>query len=442
LPRKFQLGLLIAALLTASMWFYAKYILIGYQKAEAAALGKPRGNLSDLYPRWLGARELLLHHRDPYSAEVTREIQVGYYGRTLDPTRPNDPTDQQGFAYPTYVVFLLAPTIFAPFSVVQAVFYWLLPPLVGFTVLLWLRMSRWRPPWEVAVLLMILALGSFPAVQGIALQQLSLIVGGLIAGSAVLLVRGRLAAAGVLLALASIKPQLVWLVAAWLLVWTLSQWRQRQRFFWGFAGTCALLFLAADLVQPGWIWRFREAIANYRRYTGAVSVLETLLAQLLPGLWWGRALNALIALAVLWLGWRMRREPEDSPAFAFLFALVMAATVVVVPMVAPYNQLLLLPGVIFLAQNCGELWRRNRVTKTACTLGLAAVFWPWMATLGLAAATLFRPLAAVQAAWALPLFTSLGIPIVVLGLLALQLSVVSQQSSAPAASRPQRSSST
>ena len=61
-------------------------------------------DLSDLYPRWLGARELLLHHRDPYSPEVTREIQIGYYGRPLDPSRPQDPRDQQGFAYPAYVV--------------------------------------------------------------------------------------------------------------------------------------------------------------------------------------------------------------------------------------------------------------------------------------------------------------------------------------------------
>jgi len=29
-------------------------------------------------------RELLLHHRDPYGAEVSREIQVAYYGHALD----------------------------------------------------------------------------------------------------------------------------------------------------------------------------------------------------------------------------------------------------------------------------------------------------------------------------------------------------------------------
>src|SRR6266403_5151881 len=98
-------GLLIAVLLAASMLWYVQNLLIPYQRADAAAHDRPRGNLSDLYPRWLGARELLLRGRDPYSAEVTREIQAGYYGRPLDSSRPDDPKDEQAFAYPLYVAF-------------------------------------------------------------------------------------------------------------------------------------------------------------------------------------------------------------------------------------------------------------------------------------------------------------------------------------------------
>src|SRR5208283_6059107 len=116
--------LLAAALCTTGMWIYASRVLIPYQISDAAAHDRPRGNLSDLYPRWLGARELLLHGRDPYSADVTREIQAGYYGRALDPSRPNDPHDEQGFAYPVYVVFFLAPTIRLPFLIVQKAFLW------------------------------------------------------------------------------------------------------------------------------------------------------------------------------------------------------------------------------------------------------------------------------------------------------------------------------
>src|SRR6185503_7567647 len=109
--RHSSIRLSIAILLATSMWIYVQCILIPYQQMEARSHERPRGNLSDLYPRWLGSRELLLHHRDPYSPEVTREIQAGYYGRELDPGRMddprfNEPKDQQGFAYPLHVIFL------------------------------------------------------------------------------------------------------------------------------------------------------------------------------------------------------------------------------------------------------------------------------------------------------------------------------------------------
>src|SRR5436309_10398759 len=174
-------GLLIAVLLAASMLWYVQNLLIPYQRADAAAHGRPRGNLSDLYPRWLGARELLLNHRNPYSPEVTREIEAGYYGRPLDPGRAEDPHDQQGFAYPVYVVFLLAPTVHLPFAVVQEGFRWLLVVLIVVSVPLWLAALRWRPSPMMTATLVVLAMGSFPIVQGIKLQHLSLLVAGLIA---------------------------------------------------------------------------------------------------------------------------------------------------------------------------------------------------------------------------------------------------------------------
>ena len=179
-----QFGLAIALLCAGSMWVYVQRVLIPYEKAEATAHVRPRGNLSDLYPRWLGARELLLHRRNPYSDNVTKEIQKGYYGRAIDAARPNDPKDQQGFAYPVYVVFLLAPLIGLPFPGVQIFFYWLLAGVTAASGWLWLRVIRWRLQPLAIASVAVLTLGSFPAVQGIKLQQLSLLVAALLAGSA------------------------------------------------------------------------------------------------------------------------------------------------------------------------------------------------------------------------------------------------------------------
>ena len=52
---------------------------------------------------------------------ITTEIQKGYYGRELDPARPGDPRDRQGFAYPVYVVFVLAMVLFAGVHTTQVI---------------------------------------------------------------------------------------------------------------------------------------------------------------------------------------------------------------------------------------------------------------------------------------------------------------------------------
>jgi len=404
----------------ASMWFYVQWVLVPYQKADAAAHGRPRGNLSDLYPRWLGTRELLLHHRDPYSSEVTREIQSGYYGRPLDPRRMddprfNEPKDQQGFAYPLHVIFLLAPTIGLPFPVVQAGFRWLLVILTLASVLLWLRVLRWRPSAATTAIIILLTLGSYAVVQGIKLQQLTLVVSALLAGCAAALVAGHFSLAGFLLALATIKPQLALPLAGWLTLWAASDWRRRQSFIWSFALSMAIFLGASEYILPGWMREFRDAVAAYRQYTGgAGSLLDVLTTP-----WLGKILAAVAVLAVVVMGWKVRRASHDSAAFSSILALVLAVTLVIVPSFAPYNQVLLLPAVFLITISWKDLWSRGSLTRVACGLGLLVVGWPWLASCGLMLASRFVSPSSLQKAWTVPLYTSLGIPLVVLGLLSL-----------------------
>ncbi len=58
----------------------------------------------DFYARWTGARLLLFEGRDLYSDETTRQIQRSLYGELRAPGE-----DQQGFAYPAWVVGPLLP---------------------------------------------------------------------------------------------------------------------------------------------------------------------------------------------------------------------------------------------------------------------------------------------------------------------------------------------
>lgn len=416
--------LLLAAAAAASMWFYVIGILRAHQIADAAIKQTPRGNLSDLYPRWLGTRELLLHHRNPYSREVTLEIQEGYYGRRLDPARPNDPKDQQGFAYPVYVVFLLAPLAGLPFPALLIVFYWLLALLTAASVCLWLRVLRWHlPPLGVATCI-VLTLGSFPAVQGIKLQQLSLLVAALLAGAAACVASGFLFLGGALLALATIKPQLAWPLVAWLLLWSVSDWRARRKFVIGFGMVIALLLAGAEIILPGWWRMFAGAIGQYRQYTQNQSVLEVLINELLGPVASGTVARIggqiLAAIAVLACGsvlWKVRREQADASGFSSATALVLALTVLVVPMYAPYNQVLLLPAILLLVRERAAFLSGSRGRRFGYVIGRVAVGWQWIASLGLTGIYLLVSPAHALDGWQWPFFATFALPVWIFALI-------------------------
>jgi hypothetical protein len=400
------------------MWFYVDRILVGYQVADAAAHERPRGNLSDLYPRWLGARELLLHHRNPYGDDVTIEIQKGYYGRELDPARPNDPKDRQGFAYPVYVVFMLAPLIGLPFRDVQVFFHWLVLGLTAMSVWLWLRALRWHlPPLAIAAVA-VLTLGSVPAVQGIKLQQLSLLVAALLASSVACVASGFLFCGGVLLALATIKPQLAWPLVAWLLVWAVEDWQSRWRFVLGFGLAMALLLAGGKTVLPGWLRMFVAAVGQYRQYTQSQSVLEVTLNEVLGpvasgagGRIGGQVLAALATFVCAPVVWRLRCEKENASGFSHATTLVLALTVLILPMYAPYNQVLLLPAILLLVRERAAFLHGPRLRCLAYLVGILVVGWQWAASLGLTGIYLSGLHVEALDRWRWPFFATFALPV-------------------------------
>jgi hypothetical protein len=134
----------------------------------------------------------------------------------------------------------------------------------------------------------------------------------------------------------------------------------------------------------------------------------------------GRLLAGTGAIVVAVTTWRFRRVPGRCVEFSTMLALVLAVTVVVVPMTAPYNQVLLLPAVFLLLAAWTEPWRHSRIARVLSFAALATVFWPWLASFGLMLAAIFLPSPRLQKAWAVPLYTSLGIPLAVVSLVILR----------------------
>jgi hypothetical protein len=403
--------LLAAVLCAAGVWLYADRVLIPHQISDAVVHNRPTGNRSDLYPQWLGARELLLYGHDPYSAETTREIQQGYYGRPLDPSRPGEPKDQQAFAYPVYVAFYLAPTIHLPFEAVRKGFFWVLFILTVVSIPLWLRVLRWSAPLWAQGSMIIFTIGSLTVMQGLKLPQMTLLVAALLAIGLALLASDRPIAAGVALALATIKPQLVWLLLFWLTIWTLADWRRRYRWAASFLCAMAILCAASEWYLPNWIFRFVQAVHRYQNYNDAVSILD----KLLPA-GWGLIPSAFAVAATAYIGWKNRRVAVDTPSFAAMTSLTLAVTVIVTPSYALYNEVILLSALLMMVRDRQLLWNQNLSSRVLLSLAAVLLLWQWLASIVLAGLSFVLPLRTFEAAWPVPLWTVHFLAVAVAGL--------------------------
>jgi hypothetical protein len=175
----------------------------------------------------------------------------------------------------------------------------------------------------------------------------------------------------------------------------------------------ALLLAGAQWVLPGWIGSFRLALAAYREYTGSqVSVLATVTSPAV-----GAILGVAAVVTLAFVCWRRRHESAATPAFALVCSLILAGTLVIIPMTALYNQVLLLPGLLFLAWNVPFFRKRDILTRSSCFVAALLFFWPMLAAVTLTTASFFLPPGSVQKAWSAPLWSSMMTPVVVLLLL-------------------------
>lgn len=318
----------------------------------------------DLVPVWIGA-QVALHGGNPYSEETTRKIQTAYYGRLLTPQELQE-VNKMGFAYPAHTLVLLS--FLAPLSwmTVRAGSFIVLPLLMAISVPLWLwtagiRTDRWR-----MALLILLAVESWPSMWGIHQTQPTLLVAGLLAAGCLLLKTGNGAAAGVLLAMATIKPQLTGILIAWLLLW--AALRHLWTFLVSFAASLSVLLAAATWLVPGWVQNWRAAMADYAAYRHLNLDLVAVF-----GHWPGGLLSAAIGLYSGALLWRNRRCRAVGLRFGLMCALALANTICLSPnepgMI--YNEVFLLPAALILIHS------RSVGQSAALARGIALAVLGW-----------------------------------------------------------------
>lgn len=409
------------------MLYYHLGIFIPRAREMSAARGLSNGYAfgNDFYQVWLTSRESLRERRDPYSAEMTLEIQKGLFGRPLDPHLSTDPIDRRAFPYPAFTLLLFWPADEIPFPVVRIAVVALLAALTFASVLLWLRALDWQPGSMWLAVILLLVLYSYPVLEGLYAGQLGLLVAFLLAASILAMQRGRLLLAGILMALTTIKPQVTLLAIFYLVLWSFWDWRRGWHYCAGFFSTLLLLFATSLAAWPHWIQSWTHALTAYHHYTTPALVNEVLTSHLPPGVIEPATvilIAALMIVAVV-IAWRSRSAASDSPEFWMTLSLLLAITAItLLPGQAVYDHVILLPGILVLARRWREL-TSSRIQRMLLATAAALLLWPWLAALILIA---LRPLLTHEQFYStpilsLPIRTAAVFPFIVLGLLALAM---------------------
>jgi hypothetical protein len=232
---------------------------VGLTRANYSfALQNPGGN--DFLVHWVGTRALLVDGISPYSDEVALRIQKMAYGR---PAQPGE--HELRVAYPLYSTGIFLPFAFiSDYNLARALWMTALEVALLGLALLSLRLTGWKPGLWLLALFLLFSLTWYHAVRAVINGNAVILVAVFIAGALAAIQSGRDELAGVLLALSTIKPQVVILLVIFICIWAISVRR------WGIVNWTVLSLIAlsvgAAFFVPDWPLQNLWEVIRYPGY--------------------------------------------------------------------------------------------------------------------------------------------------------------------------------
>lgn len=414
------LALALACVGAASMVYYHLGLFIPRALQVRASIGLNNGYSfgDDFYPVWFTARESRLGNHDLYSYEMTRQIQIGLFGRPVDPHRKSDPPiDYRQYSYPAFTNLILWPSALLDFPRLRMVLTLLLPTLTALSIWMWLKALRWQihPMWVASVI--VLTLGTYQLLEAFFALQPGLFVGFFLAAAALAIRGNRLMLAGALCSLTLIKPQVTILAVLYLLLWSLSD-RTRARFWQGFLATTSALMIGSLWIWPHWVGEWISVLRGYRDYARP-ALVSLVLGTTFPK-YTAAIIIAVVLIVSILLMWRARRFDQDTLKFWFVLSLLLAVTTVtLLPGQAMYDHFILIPGILLVLRFRAQFRAKGTVQRSLLLIGAVVLFWPWFSSFAL---LVLRPLFSPEVFYSIPVFALpirnvASLPFVVIALL-------------------------
>jgi hypothetical protein len=301
----------------------------------------------------MGAKFWIEEGISPYDAQVSLETQEVIYGR---PARPEQGEDIAHFAYPLPSMIFFAPFGLLPFQTARAIWMTILELGLIFLTTLGFLIAKWNPRRFLLIALMVFSLTWYHGVRAYILGQFAIIEAILIAGSLLAIQRENDWLAGLLMALAISKPQMVFLLYPFTVLWSIS--KRRWQLLGSIVGFSALIVGVFLLLMPDWPLQWIAQVLEYPAYT-STKPFVSIIAELFPSLssWINLGLSAVLIIYMLWEWYLSFSKGERW--FQWASALTLVITSLIVVRTATTNYLVMVPGMVMVFSLWAKRWNQK-----------------------------------------------------------------------------------
>ena len=331
---------------------------------------------TDFLVHWTGLRLFFQQGVSPYSDQAALAIQNAVYGHAAAPGQ-----HELRVAYPLYSVVIFGPFLLINnFDLARSIWMTFLELGVIATTYFSIRLFNWKPRRAIVIGLLIFSLLWYYALRTVINGNVVMLIGLGLVGVLLALKNGFDELAGAILAITTIKPQVVLVFIIFIFFWAITHKRGKV-ILWFFI-TLGILIALASLLIPDWIVQNIREILRYTSYNPP-GTLEAVFKSIWPsfGSRVGITLTVLV-IAMLLVEWWLSRK-GDTDRFIWTACLTLACSQWTGIQSDAGNFVIMFPALVLIFVIITERWKkRGEVIVWGIMILLMAGIWAiFLATL-------------------------------------------------------------
>ena len=304
----------------------------------------------DFAAHWQGTKSFISEGISPYSEQA-----AGIIASKIAEIQPDNQLTEYRFVNPFFSLIIYAPfTLFKDMTFARAIWMTLLETLMLVTGLMSMQLVSWKRPLITSILLIVYAILVYPAFMAILSGNLIVVTLVFALLSTIAIIRKNDAVAGVCLVFALLKPDIVFLLVLFTLIWAVIH--KRSSIVYWFLGSIIILFGFSMLLIPDWPIQYLRSIIQFG-VENPIMVIgsEPTLARTAVSNRLTIAKNSIL-IVLLFIEWFLVKN-SGNKRYVWLATLTLVIGLWMRNNVSLENIILVIPGLFFAIGLLVERWK-------------------------------------------------------------------------------------